>query len=359
MKLLIVTQKVDLDDENLGFFHSWLLELAKHFEEITVLALRVGETDLPANVKVWSFGRDRRIKNNLAGFWQRMRRIYNFWELFSLHYSFSEAVFFHMIPEFVLAAAPFLIFKKKFICLWYTHKSVTHKLHLAEKFVDFIFTASELSFRLPSKKVVYTGHAVDTELFKTSASAGRNKLLKLVTVGRVSPVKDYDTMVRACSILKRDSAIDFVFSIVGGPIMAGDDKYLDSLKELVVKLDLEKEIKFMGPRPYRQIPSIYAEQDLFLSMSATGSIDKSVLEAMASGLSVITANEAFRDILPPKYFLDKRSPEALAAKIKELSQDIRPNEYLRDLVIKHHSLSRTLQKISEIIRNKGTRQDVY
>jgi len=32
MKLLILTQKVDIDDDVLGFFHGWLEEFAKNVE---------------------------------------------------------------------------------------------------------------------------------------------------------------------------------------------------------------------------------------------------------------------------------------------------------------------------------------
>ncbi len=52
MKLLILTQKVDINDDVLGFFHRWILEFAKHYEYITVIALEIGEYNLPENVKV-------------------------------------------------------------------------------------------------------------------------------------------------------------------------------------------------------------------------------------------------------------------------------------------------------------------
>ena len=37
IKLLIITQKVDRNDDVLGFFHGWITEFAKHVEEVTVL----------------------------------------------------------------------------------------------------------------------------------------------------------------------------------------------------------------------------------------------------------------------------------------------------------------------------------
>jgi len=127
--------------------------------------------------------------------------------------------------------------------------------------------------------------------------------------------------------------------------MPRDDEYFNSLKKLVQENGLGDRIFFYGARPYTEIPEIYNDHDLFISMSSTGSIDKSVLEAMASGLTVLTANEAFQSILPGNYFLEKRSPEFLAERIKVLADEPRPNHILRELVAGHHGLENTIQKI--------------
>src|SRR3989344_2895162 len=130
MKLLIVTQKVDKNDEVLGFFHRWIEEFARTCESVVVIASFRGEVALPANVSVFTFG----------GKW-RLARIYKFWELFSYHYARTDAVFFHMCPEFVLASSPFLVSLKKPTALWYVHKSVTRNLKIAERLVEWVFTA--------------------------------------------------------------------------------------------------------------------------------------------------------------------------------------------------------------------------
>lgn len=341
MRLLIVTQKVDREDENLGFFHRWLEEFAKHFSEVVVITRFVGVHHMPDNVSIFSLGDGGRMG--------RVGRLWRFWELFSFHYARSKGVFFHMIPEFVIAASPFLLSLQKSTCLWYVHKSVTPKLKLAEKLVDFIFSASEMSFRLPSKKVLYTGHAIDTSVFYPALGHPGLGGIRMVTVGRISPVKDYETIIRACSILKTSWKTSWSFSLVGGPLMKRDEAYFYRLKKMVQDMDLGDYVFFQGSRPYPEIPDIYRDHDMFLSMSTTGSVDKAVLEAMSSGLTVITANEAFRDVLPRRYFLEKRSPEFLAERIKVLADENRPNLMLRKLVVEYHSLERTIQKIIDVI----------
>ena len=66
-KILIITQKVDMNDSSFGFFHDWLREFSK-IAQVTVLALEVGEYDL-LGVKVFSLdwgGRNRIALNRIA-----------------------------------------------------------------------------------------------------------------------------------------------------------------------------------------------------------------------------------------------------------------------------------------------------
>jgi len=59
MRILIITQKVDLDDPLLGFFHRWLEEFAEHTECVHVVCLEEGRHTLPQNVAVTSLGKER------------------------------------------------------------------------------------------------------------------------------------------------------------------------------------------------------------------------------------------------------------------------------------------------------------
>ena len=65
MRLLILTQKIDSQDDLLGFFHGWVAKLAEHFDKITVIALGVGQYQLPANIKVLSLGKEKKCHSGL------------------------------------------------------------------------------------------------------------------------------------------------------------------------------------------------------------------------------------------------------------------------------------------------------
>src|SRR3989344_5315891 len=205
MKLLVITQKVYQKDQLLGFFIDWLVLFAERFEKITVLCLEKGEFNLPENVKVISLGKDRG--------YSKIRQLSTFYFLLSaLSY---DAVFVHMNPIWVVLGGLYWRMMNKKIFLWYTSGGVTTKLKLAEKFADTIFTASKESFRLPSKKVIITGHGIDTEIFKPDADNNLEKF-SILSIGRISEVKNYETLIRAAKILK-DKNMEFSVTVIGEP----------------------------------------------------------------------------------------------------------------------------------------------
>lgn len=346
MKLLIITQRLDKEDENLGAFYYWFEQLAAHFDEATIIASFVGKTDLPKHVHIYSLGKEKN-----AG---RFMRLKTFFELFSYHYAKCDAVFFHQIPEFVIAASPFLLSLKKRSVLWYAHKSVTTRLKIAERLVDFIATSSPEGFRLPSKKVIYTGQAINMDLFKPRERGQEENAtdsLKLITVGRISPIKNYEHIINACAAGKDMFPDNWSLSIVGGPILPRDHAYLASLKHLVAEKNLTSHIRFLGSMGYSQIPKVLQEHDIFVNVSGTGSLDKAVFEAMSVGLSVLTANEAYRAIMPDAYFLDHTSPGFIAERIKQMSSEEHPNMTLHNIVLEKHSLKGTIAKITSLLRD--------
>ena len=346
MHLLIVTQKVDKEDENLGAFYYWFERISREVDDVTIITSFVGNVDLPPHVKIYSLGKEKGTG--------KFSRLKTFFELFSCHYAACDAVFFHQIPEFVIAASPFLLSLQKRSVLWYAHKSVTFRLKLAEKLVDFIATSSPEGFRLPSKKVVYTGQAINTDLFKPMQKRplpDGEKKLKLITVGRISPIKNYEQIINACAAGKNIWPAEWSLSIVGGPILPRDYAYLESLKQLIAQKDLSSHINFLGSAGYSHIPALLQEHDIFINVSGTGSLDKAVFEAMSVGMSVLTANEAYRSIVPDAYFLEHTSPEYIAERVKQLIEEERPNIALRQIVLDQHSLDTTIKKVLSLLRD--------
>ena len=95
MKLLIITQKVDINDDNLGFFHDWIKKLAS-LADIDVIANYVGQYNLSENVKIYSLGKEK-------GAGKIIKFLKYQWLLLKLLPK-SAGVFFHMCPEYVIGA---------------------------------------------------------------------------------------------------------------------------------------------------------------------------------------------------------------------------------------------------------------
>lgn len=346
MRLLIITQKLDISDDNLGFFHRWVEEFAENAEEIFVIANFIGEHHLPDKVKIFSLGKEKEFG--------RIRRYFNFYRHLFKILPKSDAVFIHMISVWVILSWPLCkIFGKK-IYLWYTHKSVTFSLRAAEKLADKIFTASEKSFRLPSNKVEIMGHGIDTQkfspakIFKENLGGQVNSKFRIITAGRIAPVKNLDILIEAAEILKNKN-FNFEIQIAGAPITEKDEEYFKELKKMITEKRLEDSARFVGPIPYKEIEKFYQTGDLFVSLSNTGSIDKSVLEAMACGMNVLVSNESFFNILPEENFIKDLGVDSLAEKIKlfMLNNVLRDN--LREIVLKNHDLKNLIKKLIENI----------
>src|SRR3989344_8555283 len=239
-KLLVVTQKVDENDQLLGFFIDWIRLLAEEFEKITVLCLEKGQFTLPDNVKVISLGKDHG-----AG---KLKILSTFYFLLSACRKEYDAVFVHMNPIWVVLGGWWWRLTGKKIYFWYTSGGGTLKLKLAEKFSSVIFTASPESFRLKSKKVIVAGDGIDTDLFKPSLRRSdlkkgisrsdlgeTNHKLKILSVGRIAPVKNYNELIDAAKILK-DKNFSFSITVVGEAALEEDLNYELRIRNRIKKL---------------------------------------------------------------------------------------------------------------------------
>lgn len=339
MNLLILTQKVDKGDDNLGFFYEWVKKFAEKAEQVFVIANFAGEYSLPANVRVVSLGKERKLS--------RIRRYFNFYKYLFEVLPQADAVFVHMIPVWVILAWPIAFFFSKKTYLWYAHKSVTLSLRFADKLASRAFASSKDGYRLNSKKLVITGQGVDTEHFKPKEFAKSGGSLRLLAVGRVAQAKGYEFLLDVIHQLKKQSGGDnFIFDIVGVAITNEDFFYEKQLEKFMEEKNLRSNVRFLGAKTYAEMPDIYNSHDVLLHASETGSLDKVVLEAMACGLPVITTSEAFGDML-----------EALPKDVNVMADKItgiaigNKNLSLRNLIIKEHNLDNLIQNIIKLIGN--------
>ncbi len=281
-KMLILTQKVDKNDGNLGFFHRWIEEFAKQSESVTVICLYEGVHHLPVNVRVLSLGKESGVS--------RMKYLRRFYSYIWNERKNYDSVFVHMNQIYAILGGLLWRLLGKRIGLWYTHGSVSVSLRVAAFFVHDVFTSTAESFRIGTRKKHIVGHGIDTSVFLPTVTPPSRDGLHCITFGRMSPVKEYETIIDALNILiKKGIAIDLI--IIGSAGTPAQTVYQKKLHERVTRVDLSRYVSFVDAVPQQEMLPYLHRAHVFVSASATGSLDKAPLEAMAAGLPVITCNE--------------------------------------------------------------------
>lgn len=351
MRLLIICQKVDEQDDLLGFFIGWIREFAKKAEKVYVICLGKGEYHLPENVEVFSLGKERGVS--------RLGRWINFYkELFKIIFKI-DVVFSHMCPIYAVAASPVRLLGKK-NTMWYAHGSVNLTLKLAIWLSNIVFTSSTKGCRIKSDKVRIVGQGIDTNLFSFSYTDGPR--YSFLTVGRISPAKGYETLIEAVEMTVKEYGPDTLVRVIGKEGMPSQKPYFEKLKQLIKDKGLEKNFYFLGSVPNKDMAQHYQKARLFVNMSTTGSLDKTVFEAMACGTPAITCNEAYneiyknekyKDVLGDRFLFKPGDAKDLAKKMVTLitAGQVVPPNILREIVTENHSLDKLIDKIyGEIIR---------
>jgi glycosyltransferase involved in cell wall biosynthesis len=344
MRILIVTQAIDSQNPILGFFHRWVEEFAKKCESVVVICLFEGAHDFPKNVRVLSLGKEGGVSR-----FKYLKRFYSYiWHERNNY----DAVFVHMNQIYVILGGLLWRMWGKRVSLWYLHKHVSVSLFIATLLCHRIYTASPESFHLHTKKTRYVGHGIDTEKFAYQEHNGGDAF-RLVTVGRISPIKNLALLIDAVALMhSREAACTFM--IIGDAETPLQHAYKHALVERVRGRDIESFVIWEGAQTHDRIPKLLADADVFLHASGTGSLDKSVLEALAVGTLPVTCDKTLsRDLPQPLVSIciasvnDVQSYVRALMNIRALSKD--QSSHLRDLgreyVEQHHALSRLVPKI--------------
>jgi len=137
-----------------------------------------------------------------------------------------------------------------------------------------------------------------------------------MSVARLSPEKDFATLLRATQLVVQEYPA-FRLRIVG------DGRERSRLETLRQELGLERHVEFLGER--HDVPQLLAQAGFFVSSSTSEGISLTLLEAMAIGLPIVATQVGGN----PEIVLDgqtgrlvpSQSPEQLAAAMRELLAD--------------------------------------
>jgi glycosyltransferase involved in cell wall biosynthesis len=169
---------------------------------------------------------------------------------------------------------------------------------------------------MPSLDITVIPNGIDTDKFYPSNNKNQGKPMRLLTVSRLIERKRIDILIRA---VRRagELGIDVTLNIVG------EGNLGDSLRNLSRELDISDKIFFLGRIPPEKMPGVYRDNDVFVMSSAHEGMSNAMLEAMASGLPIITTDcEGVEELMADNGIIVERpDAESFAEAFKTLAAD--------------------------------------
>lgn len=258
-----------------------------------MLCSGVGRYELPANVRVRTFGSTRKLARGvrfLRELAAELRRE-----------PAPDAVLAHMVPLFLLLAAPLAKPRGIPLLLWYQHGMASRALRLAVRLADAILTADVRSFPLRSAKVFGIGHAIDVDRFSPApARPSGDGRLRLLALGRFSWVKGYDTLLDGFR-LAVERGLDAQLELRGPQLTEAERRHHAELEALVRRSpELSERVELAESVPRDRVPELLRNADGVLSATHardSETFDKVIVEAAACGVPVLADNSALDELL--------------------------------------------------------------
>ena len=156
--------------------------------------------------------------------------------------------------------------------------------HWADRVVAVSDDAARLTIDsdgVPPHKVTRIWNGIDTRQFCLFPATRRPATPVAIAVGRLSPGKDFETMIEAVT-LALDVVPELRLRIIGDGPQRGE------LERLVRRRRIDDRVTFLGER--HDVPRLLADAGFYVTSSLSEGISLSLLEAMAAGLPVIATD---------------------------------------------------------------------
>ena len=205
--------------------------------------------------------------------------------------------------------------------------------YFVRQYVDYFVTGPEEMLKyyekevgIKKEKLVCLYNDVDLNRFipisleqkyKVKKQLGIEENKKIILfVHRLSPVRKslYYMPYILDKLLKNND--NYICYVIGG----GSEQ--KELEKNIIELGLEKKIFVLGEKPNKDIQMFYQISDIFINPTYTEGFPRVIIEAMASGLPIVTTNAGgTNDLvgkLQKKYVVDIKNREEFSKKLIEL-----------------------------------------
>lgn len=196
---------------------------------------------------------------------------------------FSLIPFLFKVPFIITPWGSDIIFGSKKLINRNIIKLILSKANLIT--CDAVHISNLIKKILPEAKPEIINFGIDTAFFK---KINKNKLkhneLKILSTRNHEKIYNLKTLIKASRILKGNN-INFSLTI------ASEGSETKVLRELVIKLGLSNQIKFIGKYHYKDLPELINMHDIYISTSLSDAgIASSIAEAMACQKIVIISD---------------------------------------------------------------------
>jgi len=175
------------------------------------------------------------------------------------------------------------------------------------------------------RDILVIPNGIDLEVFKDLSRETARTRLKIgdnasviLFIGRLHSVKGVRYLIKSIKIVKNNNRDVRLF-------LVGDGEERIYLENLVKDLVLDDYVRFIGAVPNEEVPEYMVAADVFVLPSLSEGFPVVILEAMASGLAIITTRVGgLPEIIKNKengFLVEPKNPEEIAERILLLLED--------------------------------------
>jgi len=208
---------------------------------------------------------------------------------------------------------------------------------------------------IPEDKIIVIQRWVDLDKFQFKDYYTKTQNNVIVSVGRISPTKGYEHLIKGFKRLVRFNP--YLKLKIIGSADASKKKYLEYLKSLVTRFSLNYNVEFLGFRG--DVEKIIADARMLIAPSVIEeSFGRVVIEAFACGTPVIATNiGGFKEVIDNGVngiLVDPANSEQISEAILKILEDSSYAQKLtvkaREKVVQSYAMQRCLQLTGEVYR---------
>ncbi|MCS7287054.1 MAG: glycosyltransferase family 1 protein [Anaerolineae bacterium] len=228
----------------------------------------------------------------------------------------------------------------------WTKKDLVERLGVPEAKITVIYEAAEEIYRPINSREAF---------FKVREFFGLNERF-ILFVSTIEPRKNVPTLLKAFRILRERCREEVKLVLVGGKGWLSENVF-----EMVDRLNLRREVLFLGFVPAEKLLYLYNAASLLAHPAIYEGFGLPILEAMACGLPVVASNAASIPEVTGSaaVLVDPEDEEALAAAMRRILKEPEFAQELREKGLKRASIfswkktaAQTLEVYRKVLREK-------